>query len=139
MNRDERFEDRLGQVPQRPIPIAWRNEILNAAAARQPMSAPAHSSLRAALAAMLWPHPRAWAGLGAAWVLIFLLSLAGRDPAPTEIARHAPPPSLELRELLRQQGKLFAELTSSLDASARASARPVGEPRSQRRQDWRNA
>lgn len=140
MSRDEEFEDRLAQVRPRPVPAAWREEILSAARAAAPrqVSTTDHPSLRAALVRLLWPHPTAWAGLSAAWVLILVLTLAGHDPAPTEVARRVPPPSLELRELLRQQGKLFAEMTSSLDDSTRAPARPVEEPRSQRRQDSRN-
>ncbi len=143
MNRDEHFEDRLAQVPQRPVPSAWREEILisaRAAAVPRPMSAPAHTSLGSALIALLWPHPRAWAGLATVWVLILVLTLAGRDPAANEVAGRSPPPSPELRELLRQQEKLLTELTGQPDHVRPAPVRPrTTEPRTQRREGSLNA
>ncbi len=166
MNRDEHFEDRLAHVPQRPVPAAWREEILTAAraAAPRPVSAQTAGARGSVLSisrpqppkyirtdptrgrvliAMLWPHPRAWAGLAAAWVLILVLTVAGRDPrdlAQTEMARQARPPSPELRELLRQQERLFAELTGRSDGVRPAAVRPpAAEPRSQRREDSFNA
>ncbi len=146
MKHDQPFEDRLAQVPQRSVPAAWREEILSAArAASTPrrVSAGAHPSFGGALIAMLWPHPRAWAGLAAAWLLILVLTVAGRDPrdlAQTEMARQARPPSPELRELLRQQEKLLAELTGRSDDVRPAAVRPsAAEPRSQRREDSLNA
>ncbi len=146
MNRDERFENRLVRVPQTPVPPAWREEILTAArsaATPRAVRPPAHTSIRDALWALLWPHPRAWAGLAAAWVLILGLTLAGRDSrdsAQTEMVRQARPPSPELRELLRQQGKLFAELTGRADDARPAPVRPTAtEPRSQRREEALNA
>lgn len=143
MNRGEHFEDRLAQVPQRPLPAAWRDQILSAAGAAsapRPVSAPASGSLRGALKALLWPHPAAWGGLAAAWALIFILTLAGRDPAGTQVAGRPPPPSPELRELLRQQEKLLAELTGRPDDVRLAPVHPAApEPRSQRREDALNA
>ncbi len=143
MNLDEAFEKRLAQVPQRPVPAAWRDDILSAARAEavtRPVPAPAHASLRDALMALLWPHPTAWAGLAAAWVLILVLTLAGRDPAQPEFARRSGAPSPELRALLRQQEQVLAELTASPDNIRTVPARPAAtQPRSQRREERLNA
>jgi hypothetical protein len=63
------LESELRRQPFRDIPSAWRNEIL--AAARP---TPAASTWRD----YLWPHPRAWAALGAAWVTIAGFLVAAR-------------------------------------------------------------
>ncbi len=143
MNRDEQFENRLRKIPQRPIPAAWREDILTAAraaASAQRTPARTHGALRDALIQWLWPHPAAWAGLAAAWVLIFGLSVAGRDPAQAEFARRAAPPSPELRELLRQQEQVLAELTEPSESARTAPAQPpTAQPRSERREDLLNA
>lgn len=143
MNGDEPFEQRLRGLPQRPVPAGWRSEILSAAhSAAAPRPAPAAGGgwLRDALMGLLWPHPKAWAGLAAAWVLIFAFTLAGRDHAQAEVARQARPPSPQLRELLREQEKLLAELTGPAESIRTAPARPAAtEPRSQRREEFLKA
>ena len=93
----EQFEQRLRRQPLTSVPPEWRAEILAAARARQPQSAcrtaPA-SSARAAfrdrLAAWLWPHPKAWAGVAAVWIVIAILQFSLRDePAVRLAARNA--------------------------------------------------
>jgi hypothetical protein len=76
MNDD--FEKRLQRQPLRKIPSDWREQILQGA------KSPPHSSFEirhSFLSTLLWPNPKAWAGLAAAWVVIFALQFASRDPS----------------------------------------------------------
>jgi hypothetical protein len=54
-------------------------------------------------------YPRIWAGLAAAWVVIFALAFASRDTSPT-IAKASPPPSPEMLVALQNQKRLLAEM-----------------------------
>ena len=89
---------------------------------------------------MFWPYPRAWAGLAAAWVVIIALNLATRESGAPEIARQLPPPSPQLRQLLREQEQMLAELTGTAEKDRPAAVRPpVAQPRSERQSDALNA
>lgn len=110
----EQFERRLSRQSPRPIPAEWRAEILAAAhsAARPASRAPRPgflSTFNHQLSALLWPHPKAWAGLAAVWVCIIALNLSTRDNAPRLTEKSAPPSPEMLVELKKQQ-RLFAEL-----------------------------
>jgi hypothetical protein len=62
-------------------------------------------------------YPRIWAGLAAAWVVIFAFAFMSRDVSPT-IAKNSPPPSQEMVVALQNQKRLLAEM---LVDSAKAS------------------
>jgi hypothetical protein len=88
---------------------------------------------------LLWPCPRAWAGLAAVWLTILAMNLATRDATPRHFARQSPP-SPQMRELLRQQQQLFAELVGAVEY--READRPKAtapQPRSSRREEFLNA
>jgi hypothetical protein len=147
MNNKDNFEKRLRRQAQRPVPAAWRQEIL--AAARESASPcrsafVTHFSLLSALqwrlTAWLWPHPTAWACLAAVWFVVFSLNFISREPARPDVARKAAPPSPQMREMLQQQERLFAELAGPFDKSEITTPKPVApQPRSQRRMDFLNA
>jgi hypothetical protein len=105
------FEQRLRRVPVKSIPNDWRAEILAAA-----VPAPAVKArgswlgwLRARIHDVLWPHPQAWAGLAAVWVVILLLHFSQRDESPARWSNSAPPSPALLAEL-RQQQQWLVEL-----------------------------
>jgi hypothetical protein len=136
----EQFEQRLRRQPLTSVPPEWRAEILAAARARQPQSAcrtaPA-SSARAAfrdrLAAWLWPHPKAWAGVAAVWIVIAILQFSLRDEPAVRLAARPAPPSPELVAELRQQQKMFAELMGPAEVSPIDRQRSLfPRPRSER-------
>ena len=106
------FEQRLRQVPPKALPPAWRAEILAAAekALPAPPNRPRVSPWKwTALRELFWPHPKAWAGLAAIWLVILGLHLAERGAAPAG-AKISAPPTPEMRAELRQQQQLLTEL-----------------------------
>jgi hypothetical protein len=112
----EQFERRLSRQSLQQIPGEWRAKIVAAACDAQASRSPkpvAHRSLlstiRHQLSSLLWPHPKAWAGLATVWVFILAVNFSTRDKTPV-IAEKAVPPSPEVTAELRQQKLLFAEL-----------------------------
>jgi hypothetical protein len=110
------FEQRLRQVPVKPIPGEWRAEILAAAEAKQPsLERGVHAAstwqarITAILCSLFWPHPRAWAGLAAVWVVIAILHFSQPDDSPV-LAEKSAPPSADTLADLRQQQQMLAEL-----------------------------
>jgi hypothetical protein len=143
--KPDNFEQKLQRQPLRQMPGKWRKEILAAVAAdvnrRQEVSREFTfaatgraflSTLNAQLSTMLWPHPRAWAGLAAVWVLISAVNFSMRDQSPVR-AEKSSPPSPEVIVELRQQQRLLAELIGPRDTSdADRSKSFVPQPRSER-------
>jgi hypothetical protein len=134
MKPDE-FEKRLQRQMLRPVPAGWRNEIL-AAAAVQLLGAPKRneggSTLNALLSTLLWPHPKAWAGLAAAWMVILAVNFSIRDQAPV-VAEKAAPPAPEIMVELKQQRRLLAELIGPRDAPVADRSKPlVPQPHTRR-------
>ena len=129
------FEQKLQRQSLRQIPAGWREEILAAATSRHPSPTTRHSFLSTfnyQLSTFLWPHPKAWAGLAAAWVVILAVNFSLRDPSPRVAEKFAPPSPEVLVELKKQQ-LLFAELVVTrgpLDADRQKIFPP--KPRSER-------
>ena len=135
MNTDD-FEQRLLLQPLRQIPGEWRGEILAAAgrgsrveSREQASSWP--STLAARLSTILWPHPKAWAGLVAVWVLIFCVDFSIRETTPV-VAEKAAPLSPEAIVELREQHLMLAELIGVGQASEAEAPKFVPQPRSER-------
>lgn len=136
------FEKRLQRQPLRPIPGEWRTEILHAtrnAAAPGRKSSAAPQSLFAILnekiSALLWPHPKAWAGLAAVWLVILAMNIYTSDHTPKMVkneARPSPELILALREQRRELARLI-EPTASSDTDQPKSFHP--SPRSERRDE----
>ena len=130
MNAD--FENQLQRQPLRELPRDWRAEIL--AAARTASSA-RPATLAARLSSWFWPCPRAWAGLGVAWLVILSLNLAtGKSPAQT--ANAVAPCSSDALLELRQEQLMLAKLISppaTVEAEPPQPAYPrrseIGRPR----------
>jgi hypothetical protein len=134
----EQFERRLSRQPLRQVPGEWRGEILregrraavpgigDADTASLPML-----NWRMALANMFWPHPKAWAGLAAVWILIFAVDFSVRDKSPVR-AEKAAPPSPEVVAELKQEWRMRAELIGSSQTSEAELPRFLPQPRSER-------
>jgi hypothetical protein len=132
------FEQKLQRQPLKGIPAEWRGEILAATTGRESRVESREqegrwpSTLVSRLSSLLWPHPAAWAGLAAIWILILAVNFSMRDPSPVR-AEKSSPPSPEVIVELRQQQRLLAELIGPRDASdADRSKSFVPQPRSER-------
>src|ERR1017187_4933981 len=144
MNTDD-FEKRLQRQPLRQVPGEWREEILSAAR----RATPAHhasrithhvprsrsllSTLHQQLSTILWPHPTAWAGLAAVWLVILGVNLTTQD-ASTVIAKHASPASPQVFMAFQEQERLLSELigpreTPVAERPRQAPPRPTRERR----------
>jgi hypothetical protein len=127
MNFD--FEESLRRQSLRPIPIEWRAEILRAA--RDGRHAAAHRS-HPWWREWLWPCPRAWAGLAAAWGIILLLHVT----APEEPAGAGQVASASRQDFafLRQETEIIAQLSDSEENRPAPPPQPAAlKPRSSRR------
>ncbi|MGA3145179.1 MAG: hypothetical protein ABSF10_19430 [Verrucomicrobiota bacterium] len=145
MKPDE-LEQKLSRQPFRQVPAEWREEILAAAdvnrrqatsckVGREFTSAATRrsllSTLNAQLSTLLWPHPKAWAGLAAIWILILAVNFSVRDKAPV-VAEKSATPSPEVMVELRQQQRMLAELIGPRDTSVADRSKPlVPQPRSE--------
>ena len=126
------FEKRLQSQPLRQAPAEWREEILSAAqqafpadhAPRTTQHVPPSPSLLSTihhqLSTLLWPHPAAWAGLAAVWVVILGINLTTRD-ASLAVAKHAAPVSPQVFMAFQEQERLLSELLGPRET-------PVAEP-----------
>jgi hypothetical protein len=137
------FEKHLQRQPLRQMPSEWRDGVLSAARqATRPQIVPRAacdglwavlSSLNSQLSTLLWPHPAAWAGLAAAWVVILGLSFTTRDAA-VHVARRGSSPSPQVFMAFQEQQRLLTELIGprEIPAAERPKAAPP-RPRSERR------
>jgi hypothetical protein len=121
------FEQKLGRQPLRQVPAEWREEILAVAeCASRP--APRVSFL----ATLFWPHPKAWAGLAAVWILIFALDFSMRDNSPV-VAEKSAPSSPEVIVELKQQQRMLAELMGPRETRVTGTSKTFDrQPRSER-------
>jgi hypothetical protein len=134
MNEEmEQFERRLSRQPLRQVPAEWRSEILSAAkhASRPAPRTSFLSTFNHQLSTLLWPHPKAWAGLAAVWILIFAVDFSMHDKLPVMAERAAPPSPEVIVELKRQQ-RMLAELIGAGQASEAELPRFLPQPRSER-------
>ena len=140
MNGDEQSEQRLKQQPMREVPAAWREEILSAARTAQAPAPSRPSTLDPRPVwwrELFWPNPVAWGALAAIWLVICGANFLTREPMSGSLANRNSKPSPQMREQLRLQDQMLAELVGPrepLDAE-----RPKRHaPRSSRREDFFN-
>jgi len=134
MNSDD-FEKRLQRAPLRKVPPEWREQILKGATASeyaQPGSRDSFlSTFNSHLSTILWPNPKAWMGLAAVWVLIFVINSETSSRAPI-MAKSSTP--AEMAVTLKDQQKILAELMNNsapreIDTPQRFSPQPHSERR----------
>jgi hypothetical protein len=129
------FEQKLSRQPMRQIPGEWRAEILDACRVsnveRREPERFLPSTLVSRLSTIFWPHPKAWAGLAAVWILIFAVDFSMRDTTPV-LAEKAAPPSPEVIVELKQQQRMLAELIGAGQAREAEVPRFLPQPRSER-------
>lgn len=112
------FENELKKQPMRQVPGHWREQILTRA---RPEARPhKHEPWWAAL---LWPSPKAWATLAAAWALMVGFSISTREGAVSQER----PKATQIRMAMEEKRRLRAEIE---EASLRIAAE-VPKPRSE--------
>ena len=155
MNPDE-FEKQLSSRPMRQIPAEWRQEILSAAhqaslsehassvlrsstaeggrtTHHAPPSPSLLSTINSQLSTLLWPHPTAWAGLAAVWLLILGVNLVTRE-ATLVVAKRAAPASPQVFMAFQEQERLLSELLGPRETPVADQPKPVQPgPRSELR------
>jgi hypothetical protein len=113
------FENELKKQPIRPVPEHWRAQILQQASANT-----LKRELQPWWAALLWPSPRAWGALAAAWIVMAAFGVATRETsAPRENAQ-----ATQIRIAMEEKRRLQAEIE---EASLRIDPQP--KPRSENR------
>lgn len=130
------LENQLRRQPFRPVPDDWRDEILGAARAAATSGSHSRienqrSKIRATwFRAIFWPNPAAWAGLAAAWVLVFALNNASVEPAQRMAGKPAAAPADIFMAMLRQQQEL-ARLIEPSDTQPAEPPKSPPRPRSE--------
>ena len=125
MNPDD-FERRLKRQAFRQVPPAWREELLSAARPGRLEGRPEPTrtwpAVRAGWRDLLWPSPRAWGGLAAAWCLIlgFHLPDADRRTMPA-MASSQGLSGEETAAAIREQRQLLADLMGAGEGEARTT------------------
>lgn len=134
MERDD-FEQRLREQPLRELPLEWRNRILSAAQAASQANEKHPTGdtplLRVRLAALLWPAPKAWAGLAFIWLLLTIANQATLNPARITAStgsQHAHAAIAAWKE----EERILAELIQSAQATVPEVPRRIApQPRSE--------
>jgi hypothetical protein len=127
MNAD--FEKQLQGQPLRELPRDWRGEILAAASGspngravlpRRPemgrsgsFALPDNEICRPREVVSTWPSLRAWAGLAAAWVVIFLLHVTAPDEP--RLARSSSSATTMSFAKMQEQTLMMAQLLGQPD------------------------
>lgn len=84
MNSED-FEQELARRTIRPIPAQWRDGILNAAVPELEPPSQAVTLPEPWWRSLLWPSPRAWAGLATVWLVILFLNAGSWEPVERSV------------------------------------------------------
>ena len=114
------FENKLQCQPMREVPQHWRARIL--AAAQPPPSR---------WSEWFSPWPKAWAALGAAWVVILIFHFTAPDEP--RLAGNSYPLSPQSFAILQLQTIMMAQLLGPTDIDEQPAAQPAApKPRSEK-------
>jgi hypothetical protein len=136
--KPEDFEQKLRGQSLRQIPTEWRGEIIAGAMSRvSKVEGRGQKDFRLSilvsrLSTVFWPHPKAWAGLAAIWIFIFVVNFSTRDKTPFA-AEKISPPSPEMFAELKQQRLMFAQLIGANDLQPGDRQKFLPLPRSEKR------
>jgi hypothetical protein len=151
MKAEDQFENRLKRQRLSSLPTEWRDEILEGAlqasrSLRTNETVVSHASehglglslVRRVFSQLLWPSGKAWAGLAAIWVAIIGFVVIGGDSDEKRAASQPEVSSPLVQELLREQNRLFVELSGGTEqGEAITTRRDQRGPRSRCDVVWR--
>lgn len=112
------FENELKKQPLRQVPEHWRKQILAAA-----QVARAEKSPRWSWWDLLWPSPKAWGALAAAWIILIGFNLALRE----ETRSGESPEAAQIRMAMEQKRHLQAEIEEASLQVNREAPKPRSE------------
>lgn len=141
MNLDD-FEQRLQRQPMRQPPANWRKQILSVAQAAscdsgQHAESTFWQTLNRALMAMLWPAPKAWAGLVVLWLAILAINHWSAGETKAYAQRTSGAAASGLINTWKEQEQLLVELIGPTKSPVADRPKPVSpRPRSDRESDW---
>ncbi len=145
MNEHDPFEQRLRRQSVRPVPPAWREQILAAARShRRNATAPSVSEDDAALLAgwrlLFGRFPLAWAALAALWIVLVGVNLTLPGPFVSLPVPGHPSANLEALAALDFQPSDLLSPGSELQSAPKATPIPVQpaaphRPRSERQRE----
>ena len=145
MKNEDQFEQRLRRQPLRPMPPAWREEILAAASEyrRDAVSQPVSEDQAALLAGwrlVFSRLPIAWATLAALWIVLLGLNLMLPSPIVRVAAQTPQSARMESLAALDFEGadfEVFGRQLSPAPANSPATKDAVvpRRPHSERRRD----
>jgi len=145
MKNEDQFEQRLRRQPLRPMPPAWREEILAAASEyrRDAVSQPVSEDQAALLAGwrlIFTRLPIAWATLAALWIVLLSLNLMLPSPVVRVAAQTSPSAQMAALAALDFEGadfEVFGRQLSPAPANPPATkdAAVPRRPHSERRRD----
>lgn len=96
------FENELKKQPLRRVPESWRAQIVRGACGDT-----LKRELQPWWFVLLWPSPRAWGALAAAWVFIICFNVAMREEATPSTATQK---AAQIRMATEQKRHLQAEM-----------------------------
>lgn len=138
MNTDD-FEKELERRPLRPVPNAWREEIL--ATARQNLPTPnaaTHIDSPTAWRALLSHFPIAWGAVAAIWLIIIGANMLMSESTSAVVAGASVPVEHEAMTVWNLQRVEFGLLANQSMDRSRPAPKPAvtpGAPRSDRESD----
>ena len=119
------FEKQLAGQPFKPIPAAWRSQILREARAAAEGAAP--GALRLSwLRELFWPCPQAWGALAAVWMVIAVFRFITPGAAPAPVGAVAKGQAISIAEQHRELARLLDGAPGKEDRS------PADRPRTAR-------
>jgi hypothetical protein len=126
MDHGDSFEERLRATPLTGAPRDLRSQVL---ATARPRSAKT-LSITAFLRQFLWPHPWAWGGIAALWMIIlgFRLATPSFEAEQTQSGMIATQDDETRRLAATQQAALLAWLRSNEQDLPRDTDRPKAKP-----------
>ncbi len=131
---NDEFEAQLQRQALQPIPPEWRSRILNRAAAQAPIVVRVNAeAVLPWWRALLWPSPRAWVGMAALWVALFIMNREAQPGLRSTITVKNVAPPRELRMAMAEKHRFFAELMNEMDPAIEPEKQFIPKPRTEAR------
>ncbi len=123
----------------RKAPAAWREEILLEAQAVERSNAAADVNRQTWFTNLLWPCPRAWAGLAAVWVAILAVNLGSTTDSTSHLAKAEAISDSSFAERRKLLTDLLVSFNTALPEPAEPPKNSTPRPQSRRQEEFLTA